>query len=116
MNLSPYVGLAECYIAAPDPSLPQMLVLNQDVTLNTIEIFLPKALASPFKNGLGPIGPENVDIAMDLVTSAASYIADTADLSGLFPNYVSFGVSYNTDPAPHETFVNFWLLVYQHSD
>jgi len=82
----------QCYFGQPEPTLPPMLVFNQDVILNFADFTV------------------SWTVVVDLVTTSLSILHDTLDAGNAVPNAISIG--FTPDLTPDPRLLRMYVLVY----
>ena len=86
----------QCYYGQPDPSLPDMLVVNQDVIITGADLISPVAGGLVAGAPTGGAGYYPGSVLTDTVTTGASFY-DLGRLTGKIPNAVSAGWTIKGD-------------------
>jgi hypothetical protein len=87
----------ECYVGSPDPSLPPMLVLNQDMMVTGADFVVPIMGGAVIGIPTGGSGFYPGSVASDVVTTGASFFYDLGRITGEIPNGISMGFTLKGD-------------------
>jgi len=83
-------GAGECYYGQPSATLPEMLVLNQDILVASGDIITPIVSGLGFSTFTTPVGGTVAYKVTDFITTSLSALYDVGRLHGL-PSYINIG-------------------------
>lgn len=87
----------ESYFGKPDPSLPNMLVVNQDMIITGTDFGAPIAGGLVASAPSGGAGFAAGSVPTDMVTTGISFFYDIGRITGKIPNFVSAGWTLKGD-------------------
>jgi hypothetical protein len=87
----------QCYVGRPDPSLPNMLIVNQDVLITGLDFAVPIVGGLVAGIPTGGAGYYPGSVATDLFSTGGSLLYDISRVTGVTPNFISAGWTLKGD-------------------